>query len=71
MFSRDELKTLTDKVLNMVKADAAEIEFSGGALRYALGELDDHDESDSVRSAIDADRPPGPPVGRGIDARLR
>jgi predicted Zn-dependent protease len=30
MYSRDELKTLTDKVLNMVKADAAEIEFTGG-----------------------------------------
>jgi len=30
MYSRDELKALTDKVLNMAKADAAEVEFTGG-----------------------------------------
>jgi predicted Zn-dependent protease len=30
MHSRDDLKVLTDKVLNMAKADAAEIDFNGG-----------------------------------------
>ena len=38
MYSRDEVKALTDKVLNMTKADAAEVDFSGGersATRFA------------------------------------
>ena len=38
MYSRDEVKALTDKILNMVKADAAEVDFSGGersATRFA------------------------------------
>src|SRR3954452_1568450 len=30
MYSREEIKTLTDKVLNMAKADGVEVEFSGG-----------------------------------------
>src|SRR5438046_3062885 len=30
MYSRDEVKALTDKVLNMTRADGAEVEFSGG-----------------------------------------
>ena len=30
-YSRDEVKAITDKVLNMCKADAVEVEFSGGA----------------------------------------
>src|SRR3954465_7862432 len=30
MYSRDEIKALTDKILNMAKADAVEVEFSGG-----------------------------------------
>src|SRR3954467_2038867 len=30
MYSREEIKTLTDKVLNMAKADAVEVEFQGG-----------------------------------------
>src|SRR4051794_16279103 len=30
MYSRDEVKALTDKVLNMTKADGVEVEFSGG-----------------------------------------
>ena len=30
MYSRDEIKALTDKVLNMAKADAVEVDFSGG-----------------------------------------
>jgi predicted Zn-dependent protease len=38
MYSRDEVKAITDKVLNMAKADAIEVEFSGGersATRFA------------------------------------
>jgi len=38
MYSRDEIKALTDKVLNMAKGDAVEVEFSGGersAMRFA------------------------------------
>lgn len=37
-YSREQVKTITDKVLNMAKADAVEVEFSGGeraATRYA------------------------------------
>ena len=37
-YSRDQVKQITDKVLNMCKADAVEVEFSGGersATRYA------------------------------------
>jgi predicted Zn-dependent protease len=30
MYSREEIKALTDKVLNMAKADAVEVEFNGG-----------------------------------------
>ena len=38
MYSREEVKAITDKVLNMAKADAAEVDFSGGersATRFA------------------------------------
>jgi predicted Zn-dependent protease len=38
MYSREEVKAITDKVLNMVKTDAAEVDFSGGersATRFA------------------------------------
>jgi predicted Zn-dependent protease len=38
MYSRDEIKALTDKVLNMTKADAVEVSFDGGersATRWA------------------------------------
>ena len=38
MYSRDEVKALTDKVLNMTKAETAEVDFSGGersATRFA------------------------------------
>jgi len=38
MYPREEVKALTDKILNMVKADAAEVDFSGGersATRFA------------------------------------
>jgi predicted Zn-dependent protease len=38
MYSRDEVKAITDKVLNMANADAVEVEFTGGersATRFA------------------------------------
>ena len=38
MYSKEEVKAITDKVMNMAKADAVEVEFSGGersATRYA------------------------------------
>src|SRR5262249_62019672 len=38
MYNRDEIKALTDKVLNMTKADAVEVSFDGGersATRWA------------------------------------
>src|SRR4051795_6516101 len=38
MYSRDEIKTLTDKVLNLARADAVEVNFDGGersATRWA------------------------------------
>src|SRR5918992_1698621 len=38
MYSREEVKAITDKVLDMAKAEAVEVEFSGGersATRFA------------------------------------
>ncbi len=38
MYSRDEVKAVTDKLINMAKADAVEVDFSGGersATRFA------------------------------------
>ena len=38
MFSREEVKAITDKVIDMAKADAVEVEFNGGersATRFA------------------------------------
>jgi predicted Zn-dependent protease len=50
-YPRDEVKTITDKVLNMAKADAVEVRFSGGersATRYAnstiTANLVEHDQ---------------------------
>ena len=50
-YSRDEIKQITDKVLNMCKADAAEVRFSGGersATRFAnssiTANLIEHDQ---------------------------
>ena len=37
-YSREEVKTITDKILNMARADGVEVRFSGGersATRYA------------------------------------
>ena len=50
-YSRDEIKQITDKVLNMCKADAVEVRFSGGersATRFAnssiTANLIEHDQ---------------------------
>jgi predicted Zn-dependent protease len=54
-YSRDEVKTITDRVLNMAKADAVEVQFSGGersATRYAnstiTANLVEHDQQVAV-----------------------
>src|SRR5580765_6090757 len=51
-YSVEEVKTITDKVLNMAKADAVEVSFAGGersATRYAnstiTANLVEHDQS--------------------------
>ena len=50
-YSRDQVKAITDKILNMAKADAVEVDFSGGersATRYAnssiTANLIEHDQ---------------------------
>jgi predicted Zn-dependent protease len=54
-FSRDQVKAITDKVLNMAKADAVEVRFSGGersATRFAnssiTANLIEHDQEVSI-----------------------
>lgn len=54
-YSRDQVKQITDKVLNMAKADAVEVRFSGGersATRYAnssiTANLIEHDQEVTV-----------------------
>ena len=54
-YSREEVKAITDKVLNMAKADAVEVEFSGGersATRYAnstiTANLIEHDQEVTI-----------------------
>ena len=54
-YSREEVKAITDKVLNLAKADAVEVEFSGGeraATRYAnstiTANLIEHDQEFTI-----------------------
>jgi predicted Zn-dependent protease len=54
-YSREEVRTITDKVLDMAKADAVEVEFSGGersATRYAnstiTANLTEHDQQVTI-----------------------
>src|SRR5262245_38812389 len=54
-YSRDEVKAITDKVLNMARADAVEVQFSGGersATRYAnstiTANLVEHDQQVAI-----------------------
>jgi predicted Zn-dependent protease len=54
-YSKDEIKRITDKVLNMCKADAVEVRFSGGersATRYAnssiTANLIEHDQEAQI-----------------------
>src|SRR3954464_8121951 len=59
-YSREEVKAVTDKVLNMAKADAVEVEFSGGersATRYAnstiTANLIEHDQEVTLTVRFD------------------
>ena len=54
-YSREDVKAVTDKILNMAKADGVEIEFSGGersATRYAnstiTANLTEHDQEVTI-----------------------
>ena len=54
-YSREDVKAITDKILNMAKADAVEVEFSGGersATRYAnstiTANLIEHDQEVTI-----------------------
>src|SRR4029078_9005733 len=54
-YSREDVKAITDKILNMAKADAVEVEFSGGersATRYAnstiTANLAEHDQEVTI-----------------------
>jgi predicted Zn-dependent protease len=54
-YSREEVKAITDQVLNMAKADAVDVEFSGGersATRYAnstiTANLTEHDQEVTI-----------------------
>ena len=73
MYSRDEIKALTDKVLNMAKADAVEVSLRRRrAVGDALGELFDHRQPAS--STTSSSRSPFATVqkvGTGVDARVR
>ena len=72
MYSRDEIKALTDKVLNMAKADAVEVSFDGGersATRWANSSITvnmvqyDQQLTLNVRHGAEA--------GQRLDARVR
>ena len=72
MYSREEVKAITDKVLNMAKADAVEVEFSGGersATRFANSNITanmvQYDRNLSVTVYV------GTQIGDGVDARVR
>ena len=70
MYSRDEIKALADKVLNMTRADARGADLRGRrAGRHALRQLLDHDQPRAVRPAADDQRPPRPEAGQRLDAR--
>jgi len=54
-YSREEVKAVTDTILNMAKADAVEVEFAGGersATRYAnstiTANLVEHDQECTI-----------------------
>ena len=71
-YSREQVKAITDKILNMCKADAVEVEFPGGersATRYAnstiTANLVEHDQE------VDDHRLLRPEVGVDDDAPVR
>ena len=74
-YSRDEVKQITDKVLNMCKADAVEVRFSGGersATRFAnssiTANLIEHDQEGQHHGVLRSEDGLGhdPPVRRRV-----
>ena len=72
MYSREEVKAITDKVINMAKADAVEVEFSGGersATRFANSNITanmvQYDRNLSVTVTVRHED------GDGVDQRVR
>ncbi len=72
MYSREEVKAITDKVIGMAKADAVEVDFSGGersATRFANSNITanmvQYDRNLSVTVYV------GTKSGDGVDARFR
>ncbi len=64
-YSREEVKAITDKILNMAKADAVEVDFQGGersATRYAnssiTANLIEHDQQVQHHRATTGRRAP-------------
>ena len=71
-YSREEVKAITDKVLNMAKADAVEVAFCRRrAIGDAVRELDDHRQPGRARSAGDDHRLLRPESGVDLDAPVR
>src|SRR4030095_9969075 len=66
-YSKDEIKQITDKILNLCKADAVEVRFSGGersATRYAnssiTANLIEHDQEAQITVRLGKKSPPAP-----------
>ena len=72
MYSRDEMKALADKVLNMAKADAVEVDSRAATARDRRGELDDHDQPHSISTSSSRTVAPLPlKDGRQVGAEQR
>ena len=74
MYSRDEVKALTDKVLNMAKADAAEVDFTGGersATRFANSSITANMVQFDQTSRSPLQRREPPPRRRGSSTTMR
>ena len=72
MYSREEVKAITDKIINMAKADAVEVDLTGGersGTRWANStitvNLVQYDRNLSVTVRV------GTKLGDGVDARLQ
>ncbi len=75
MYSRDEVKAITDKVMNMAKADAVEVDFTGGERSATtVRQLEHHRQHGPVRSARSASpstRVAGRPPHRPASSTMR